>query len=53
MIKTLAMSPQEDLDTGVLPTIDEEQEILPELSFATMMIAMTIANMKKMQMKIS
>ena len=31
MIKTTDMSPRDDLDPGVLLTIEEEQEILPEL----------------------
>ena len=32
MIKTTEMSLRDDLDPGVLPNIEEEQEILPELS---------------------
>ena len=31
-IKITAMSPRDDLDPGVLPNFEEEQEILPELS---------------------
>ena len=33
VIKTTDMSPCDDLDPGVLPNIEEEQEILPELSY--------------------
>ena len=32
VINTTDMSPRDDLDPGVLPNIEEEQEILPEFS---------------------